>query len=45
MTENIVDVDDLSRQFGNTLALDQVNYKAVDGKVYGLWSGGRQWRG
>jgi ABC-2 type transport system ATP-binding protein len=36
MATNIVDVEDLCRQFGNTLALDHVNYRAVEGKVYGL---------
>jgi ABC-2 type transport system ATP-binding protein len=36
MVENIVDVDELSRQFGDTLALDRIDYKAQEGKVYGL---------
>jgi ABC-2 type transport system ATP-binding protein len=36
MAAHIVEVDDLCRQFGNTLALDHVNYRAGEGKVYGL---------
>lgn len=36
MSEIIVDVNGLSRRFGHTQALDQVNFQAVRGKVYGL---------
>ena len=36
MAINIVEVDNLSRQFGNKLALDNVNYKVEEGRVYGL---------
>ncbi len=36
MVENLVEVRNLSRQFGNKLALDQLDYTAGEGKVYGL---------
>ena len=36
MTELIVDVENLSRSFGKTKALDGVNFQASRGKVYGL---------
>lgn len=36
MTEIIVEVNYLSRQFGSTLALDNVSFRAKKGKVYGL---------
>jgi ABC-2 type transport system ATP-binding protein len=36
MAATIVEVNDLCRQFGNTLALDHVNYRAEEGQVYGL---------
>jgi len=36
MTEWVVEVNNLSRQFGQTLALDKVDFQADRGKVYGL---------
>ena len=36
MTDKIVDVQQLSRQFGRKLALDHVDYQLTAGKVYGL---------
>ena len=36
MAVSIVEVNALSRQFGNKLALDHVNYEAREGRVYGL---------
>lgn len=36
MAANVVEVDDLSRQFGTTLALDHVHYQAGEGRAYGL---------
>lgn len=36
MTETTVEVNNLSRQFGSTLALDNVSFRAEKGKVYGL---------
>lgn len=36
MTELVVEVNNLSRSFGKTLALDCVDFRASQGKVYGL---------
>ena len=36
MTEWVVEVNNLSRQFGQTLALDEVSFQAGRGKIYGL---------
>ena len=36
MAADIVEVDDLCRRFGNTLALDHVSYRAGEGRAYGL---------
>ncbi|MBQ13441.1 MAG: ABC transporter ATP-binding protein [Gammaproteobacteria bacterium] len=36
MTELVVEVNGLSRQFGQTLALDSVDFQAARGSVYGL---------
>lgn len=36
MSEPIVAIDNLSRQFGRTLALDQVSFRAIKGQVYGV---------
>lgn len=36
MTEPVVEINNLSRQFGRTLALNQVNFTAERGQVYGL---------
>lgn len=36
MTEPVVKIENLSRQFGRTLALDRVNFTAHAGRVYGL---------
>ncbi len=36
MTEWVVEVNNLSRQFGQTTALDKVDFRADRGKVYGL---------
>ena len=36
MKESVVDVGDLSKHFGKTLALDNVNFVASQGNVYGL---------
>ena len=36
MKDTVVDVGDLSKRFGNTLALDNVNFVASQGNVYGL---------
>ena len=36
MTELVVEVRELTRRFGNTLALDEVDFQASRGKVYGL---------
>ena len=33
---SVVDVVDLSKRFGTTLALDEVNFGANEGFVYGL---------
>lgn len=36
MSESVIDVRDLSRQFGNTMALDGVSLQVEPGLVYGL---------
>lgn len=36
MTELVVEVNGLTRRFGNTVALDGVNFQACRGRVYGL---------
>ncbi len=36
MTELVVEVKDLTRRFGNTVALDEVDFQASRGQVYGL---------
>ncbi len=36
MTENVVDVNDLSRRFGQRLALEDVSFEASEGRIYGL---------
>ena len=36
MTDLVVEVEGLSRRFGNTLALDALDFHASKGKVYGL---------
>ncbi len=36
MTENLVEVEGLSRSFGEKLALDNLNFEAKPGHVYGL---------
>ena len=36
MTELVVEIQNLSRQFGSTLALDDINFRAHKGQVYGL---------
>ena len=36
MAEIVVEVKALTRRFGNTIALDEVDFQAVKGKVYGL---------
>ncbi len=39
MTEYVVEVSQVTRRFGATLALDAVDFKAERGKVYGLVGG------
>ena len=36
MTENVVEVDGLSRLFGQKVALDEVSFQASEGRIYGL---------
>ncbi|PCJ17127.1 MAG: ABC transporter ATP-binding protein [SAR86 cluster bacterium] len=36
MTDLVVEINQLSRSFGKTKALDDINYRASRGKVYGL---------
>jgi ABC-type multidrug transport system ATPase subunit len=36
MTELVVEINNLSRNFGDTAALDSIDYRASRGKVYGL---------
>lgn len=36
MSDLMVEVSELSRRFGNTVALDKVNFRASKGLVYGL---------
>lgn len=36
MTDLVVDVNKLTRRFGSTTALDELDFQAVKGKVYGL---------
>ena len=36
MTENVADVNGLSRRFGQRVALDEVSFEASEGRIYGL---------
>ena len=36
MTENVVEVNGLSRRFGQKVALDGVSFEAMEGRIYGL---------
>ena len=36
MTKSVVEVDGLSRRFGQNFALDDVGFQAVEGRIYGL---------
>ena len=36
MTENVVEVNGLSRRFGQKAALDAVSFHASQGRIYGL---------